>query len=484
MNFINDILDLFIYDMKDKQEKETFGEVEVNVICNELHLPTYEEFKSVIKQINKRDRFSIEIFSDEYSVAYFIEEDDAEEFINNIQESIESGEDFKYNFKLKIIKNIDSSNNISIYLLSEFINYLNNSNLCGILFDLGKLSNNKSLYLRLQNDKFSFHTSTIYFLDEGKRLRDVNIRYVDKYTKINKRDMSCSFLNASEYKFCPEDFYLIKRSDNTVFNSTFDKLCILFSLIYICNISNIKNKNHVKYTLNGYKFIEDNIDFKSIDTDIMLDYYNIYKWVYSEENIEDKIGIARNIISLDIENNKLCSISNNVFNSIKSAHSIYLKENVEKYIEVKNKVTEFLFDMSQKSSELVEGLGKSFKNNIIAFVTYFFTIIIMNCLDSNKLNNIFTKDIVIISFVFLVLSCIYMWFSLKEVYEEKQRFKDLYIRLKISYKDVLNKNDIDNIFQNDKYINEDLQFIDRKIKRYKKSWCICLLIIALGIIVG
>ncbi|PSM00813.1 hypothetical protein C6C12_11450 [Clostridium botulinum] len=77
-----------------------------------------------------------------------------------------------------------------------------------------------------------------------------------------------------------------------------------------------------------------------------------------------------------------------------------------------------------------------------------------------------------------------MWFSLKEVYEEKQRFKDLYIRLKISYKDVLNKNDIDNIFQNDKYINEDLQFIEKKIKRYKKSWCICLLIIALGVIVG
>ncbi|MCW6108077.1 hypothetical protein, partial [Clostridium sporogenes] len=103
---------------------------------------------------------------------------------------------------------------------------------------------------------------------------------------------------------------------------------------------------------------------------------------------------------------------------------------------------------------------------------------------SNKLKNIFTKDIVIISFVFLLLSFIYMLFSLKDANEEKERFKNLYMRLKESYKDILNKDDINNIFQEDKYIVEDLEFVEKKIKRYKKLWCICLLIITLGVVIA
>ncbi|MBY6871693.1 hypothetical protein HYH37_00510 [Clostridium botulinum] len=482
MKIINEIVDNFTdknYNIKKQCENLTKFILIIEI--KKYFIPKFEILKNIISKIPARDMIEITINETNLNCSE-LSEHDYSIFTKNLNIS-NIARNINENSILKVeIYKRQQNNNISIYCIETFSNYLNESNLKGILFNLKKYMNGNYLFLRLQNDNFVAYTNSIYFLKENEDISNENS--YRKYNIIKKRDMTCSFLNASEYNFYPEDFYFIKRSENKIVNNIFDKLCIVFSLIYICNISNIKNENSVSYTLNGYKLIEDQINFEKIDANIVLNYYYIYKWIYSEENIEDKIGIARNIISLDIKENTLCNISNNVFNSIKSAHSIYLKENVEKYIEIKNKATEFLFDMSQKASELVDRLGKSFINNIIAFVTYFFTIIIMNCLDSNKLNNIFTKDIVIISFVFLVLSCIYMWFSLKEVYEEKQRFKDLYIRLKISYKDVLNKNDIDNIFQNDKYINEDLQFIEKKIKRYKKSWCICLLIIALGVIVG
>ena len=108
----------------------------------------------------------------------------------------------------------------------------------------------------------------------------------------------------------------------------------------------------------------------------------------------------------------------------------------------------------------------------------------MNSLSSDRLDNIFTKDIVIISFLFLVLSFLYMLFSLNDVEKEKQRFKELYNRLKTSYEDILNENDINYIFKNDKYIVNDIEFIDEKVGRYKNRWIICLVIISISIIVG
>ncbi|MCW6108704.1 hypothetical protein, partial [Clostridium sporogenes] len=367
MKIINSILNQFVSDYRIIEKYENLDRFTLNIETEKYFTPQFLDIQDIILKIPKRD--SLEIIINEVCLSCSeFNKHDYSDFIKNLQ-IINLTNDIKRKYILKIeIYKKKANNNISVYSIESFINYLNENSLEGVLFNLKKHISDNYLFLRLQNDDFQAYTNSIYFLKEGEKPEDVDFKYKDKI--LDKRNNVCSFLNASEYSFSPEDFYLLNRPQNEIINCIFDRLCIIFSLIYICNISSIKNKNYIHFTLNGYKLIDNIINFKTMDTEIINDYYKIYKWIYGDGNkgnVEDKIGISRNIISLDIKDSDLCSIKKDVFNSIKSAHSIYLKENVEKYIEVKNKVTEFLFDMSQKSSQLVEGLGKSFMNNIVAF---------------------------------------------------------------------------------------------------------------------
>lgn len=52
--------------------------------------------------------------------------------------------------------------------------------------------------------------------------------------------------------------------------------------------------------------------------------------------------------------------------SIQSNYNLYLKENVKAYLELKNKVAEFISDTVSRTGEYATGLLDKFKSNIIA----------------------------------------------------------------------------------------------------------------------
>ena len=68
------------------------------------------------------------------------------------------------------------------------------------------------------------------------------------------------------------------------------------------------------------------------------EFYKIYRWIFQDSNEYDKIELTRHVISIHCKYSDILNIDEKTFLSIKSNYNIYLKENVDKYIELKNLV--------------------------------------------------------------------------------------------------------------------------------------------------
>ena len=99
--------------------------------------------------------------------------------------------------------------------------------------------------------------------------------------------------------------------------------------------------------------------------------YKIYDWIYSGGSSIDKAIIARNIICLHCKYEPLLKLDSKVLLSIQSSYNLYLKDHVIQYLEMKNKVAEFISEILSRTGEYATELLDKFKTNMIAVFGFF-----------------------------------------------------------------------------------------------------------------
>uniref|UniRef100_UPI00402615F1 hypothetical protein n=1 Tax=Lachnospira eligens TaxID=39485 RepID=UPI00402615F1 len=231
--------------------------------------------------------------------------------------------------------------------------------------------------------------------------------------------------------------------------------------------------------INGQRTIEYCYNINNISNNQIL--YKIYNWIYTDGSSIDKAIIARNVISLHCKYVPIAKIDDKVMASIQSNYNLYLKDNVKDYLELKNKVAEFICGIVSKTGEYAIGLLDKFKSNLIAIFGFIFSVILANIVSNQPLDNIFTKDVTILvecvfigSFVYLCTCYCQSHYEIKKVYES-------YEQLKLNYKDILTENDLLEIFGNDEIMNRMKRTINKSRIIYLVIW-IVFLIVALIIV--
>lgn len=474
MDMLNTLIKLFVNNV-DVKFIENFHQYYASTHSRNLIIPPYSDIIRSLEGIPDRDTVEIEVKLDdgvnakinlnkEFDYSYFVQE------LNSLVQLQE--ENSIFSIYLNIYKHVEDKR-VSIYKFDSFVEYLNVLSLKGIIFELSRIKNsNDYIVFDLFDVEDSFNSCSFYFTNEKK----IDVCDCFRSDRLSKRIEICSFFNSSEYDFIAEDFYLINKSKNKDFNRIMDKLTIVFSLISICNISRFENDYTLWCRLDGYKSIVNMLKFNEMNIDEALQYYQIHKWLYTGGNLSDKAGLARNIISIHTENNDLLKLEGNILVSIKSAHEIYLKQNVQQYIEVKNKVIESLDNMSQKASDMVQTFTNTLKQNFLGIITFFVSTIVINALSGENSDVIFSKDISKISYGLLVASLMFLFASVWEINQEIVRFKDKYKRLKKYYCDILDPGDIKQIFHDDEFHNKDVLYISSKKHIYSAVWIVALII--------
>lgn len=484
----SDLISKFVAgDILDEKQSETLDCYEIEILFKCLSIPPVYDIKKLFDVVSSNDNLEIGIMMDDLDPIVLNKKNlnRIDRFIEDLNDGFKSLEDESSEYKLKIVVNKNIVNKtVSLYNFKLFKEFLKNNPIYDIInYFNDKLSRYNTLNIQIYDETFGetnvFFTRTLFF--SSVKTNEWNKEGFLREDFLRKRDSVCNFYNSSDYKLVPDDFFLIKKSPDDDFNLVFENLCFILSVVFMSDYSQI-DRDNLSYKINGYRTVEGKLslsNFKHRNCKVLFD---IYKWVYFEGNLIDKIGIARNIISLNIkqvEDNEL-SINESTLGAIKSNFEIYLKENVDQYIEIKNKVTEFLIEKSLQVSQLVRDFINSFKHNSFVIVTFFTSIVVYNSLSSNK-TQIISDEIAVISYAILLISFIYFICSVIFINIDKKRFQQQYDRLKRMYAEILSEEDLSNIFLESQY-NEDIDYMKQKRNLFAFIWAVEILFLLLAVI--
>lgn len=378
----------------------------------------------------------------------------------------QEGEPIKSTFTITK-RNIAS--NIYIYDLDIFTVTLEKLSVAEAFVIFNRVLSNTSFvnFNVLSLDK-PFNTASIFFTQVGSSA-PTQI-FAERRKRLDSILSASNYTNIEEHNLTPDDFQM------EIENTKHSKLCLLFnhyavavSVFYLFDITSLK-ANELEFKINGYKSIKGKVNVKALPANGTKEYFNIYNWVYCGGNLNDKIGLARNIISLHFEKNGDIALKGHPFQSIQSSYKVYEKQNIKQYIEIRNKISDQLLDFNNRANKVIENFASGFQKSSLALITFYFSAIAIKVLGDGDFLNVFTFDTTVLSIVFLFGSFLYYLVAKWEVKEQRKRFVDSYTNLKERYTDLLEKEDIQRILNNDKEFYADLTFIDGKLKNYSNLW--------------
>jgi len=435
-----------------------------------------DTLEGYLNNIQQNDILNLSIQVEENDAVILTGKNGISDFLSNLVKSFEHYESSELiTFKLQIDKRKNSGVR-NIYHYESFLKFWKEIEIIDLLKVLSPiLSNNKGIYFKyLEENKPVITTKNVVFSSNTSNLKE------QRDLKIIRDN--CHFGNFEEFPFSPDIFNPTSlKIDGNIIQQKLEILTSLFSIISIFDITSIKN-NKLEYKLNGYKSFEGKIDINVTFLECSGTYYDIYDWIYSSDgNTTDKIGLVRNILSIYLDKD-IIHLDKNILISIKSSYKTYLKENVGKYLEIRNKIFDELSWVSQKSSEIVEKYLTNYQRSIFTFLSFFVSVFILRVLKTTEFTNIFSKDATILSFAFLIISIVYLYFSRWNLNKEKDRLKRKYKNIKNRYQDLLIEKDIEKILDNDSEFNYEISFIEMRLKGYTILWIVTLIILLFSVL--
>ncbi len=479
-NIFQNIISLFSsiqINITDIEEK--YSEVNVCVACSDGRIPSTSDFTDVLSMLNKRDSLHISILQNDELVANYdtSKNGNFDTYIKTCSDCLKSN---SFTIILTITKN-NVEQKISVYYLERFLEYLSKLSFNFFLEVINNTFNGKSGIIFEIQGKTSenFSTETIKFVSIDSSTKTDGISF--RAERINKIKNLCHCSIVTKYSFVPEDFHPITESGSSLLNDLFKKVTLLYSSMFLFDIFDVDGLNNISYKLNGYKTINRQVNHSDIHISSFDEYYKIYQWTYDGGNIVDKIGLARNILSLNFEKESF-KLSETTFEAIKSGYKIYQKENIKQYIEIRNKISDQLIELQNKADKIIDSFIGDFKKSLFTVVSFFATVIVIRVVSKGDFSGGFTTEVTFLSIGFLLISAGIMFFARWEISKQIGRYEEFYKQLKERYEDLLDKSDIRRILNNDKDFNSNKKFIEQKRRNYTILWILSLVILLIVVL--
>ena len=423
----------------------------------------------IIQKIPSRDEVRI-FLSLENEDPFIIAKNSTEaEYRAFIEETLEDEMIFT---KIEINKTL-ADGHFSIYRYQKFVEDIVGLSMEDVLktFSMFLDGAGKNIVFELFDSPNIFYTKTMYFLPVGNREIDCNFSRTQRLLAC--RD-NTYFYNQDSYGLLPDDFKIEVGYEGNPFKELFMKLETILAAGFIASNATIQG-GQMKLQIMGQRSVDYVCRLNEITGNQVL--YKIYDWIYSGGSSIDKAIIARNIICLHCKYEPLLNLDEKVLSSIQSNYNLYLKDNVGQYLELKNKVAEFISDIVSRTGEYATELLDKFKANVIAIFGFLFTVVIAGIVSDQPLNNIFTKDITVILELVLVGSVVYLFICYGQSKYQMNKVYESYEKLKKSYDKILTEDDIQECFRGDYLILDMKKTIGKSEKIYLFLWVVFLLVL-------
>lgn len=359
-----------------------------------------------------------------------------------------------------------SDGKFSIYDFAAFTNDLLQRPVIDVLYWFSeRLHEQMSLKFEVFDYDISFSTRTMAF----ESCEDATFKpKIDRSQRLSSCKDTAYFYNMNTFEVIPDDFIIegVIRSGECL-KPLFGKLATILSLAYVATSASISDKV-ISVQISGQRIASYELPVRDIQEDEK--WQNIYTWIFTDGNPTDKALIAHNVISLHCKFEALLNLDGAVFEAIKTNYNLYLRNNVNQYLDMKRDIAKFIQNVvAQVGDYAVAVLGK-FKTNLIAIFGFLFTVVLTKIGGTQKWDEIFTRHTIYLIELFVGGSLVYLVLCFFEIRFKLKKTKQGYIELKKNYEDVLSDAELKEAFNDDKLLHDTEQSAKKGMIGWSIVW--------------
>ncbi|MGW8304699.1 MAG: hypothetical protein ACWGIK_02585 [Achromobacter pulmonis] len=435
-----------------------------------------EEVVHILSTIPSRDRFrlTLEIGGDSKTISAATEFDTLVEHVGAFHDEEEAA-----TLRIEIQKSVERQT-LSVYSLTALGTYLEAAPLSEVLSALVKRHEGRLIFDCLI-DSPGYGTQSLVFV---RKKEDLPIREFSA----EERRRSQSILKANTHTskivggLLPQDFLVASPVGFPSVDKFLARAGAAVSAMCLSNVSQITG-NQIDYQINGYKLLAGSVESaeKLVDEEGSL--VRLAEWACGSEGSSDKLGLARNVITLCTERLEDLLGRQEIWDAVQSNYQIYLKENISTYLEVRNKLAELLSETTHKTHALAESLLDSVRNAILIVLSFVLSVVVINGIKDTSAQAIFSSIYLAIVIALLVLTTVAVFASgadaLSRFSQSAAATSNL---LKRMYVHVIVPAEIEQ--QVEPTIRENRAYLERQICKYQWFWVIFALLVTALFVAG
>ena len=456
--------------------KENLKRLDFSYSITLSKVPSKEQLQALLPDIPERDDWRLRMLSE------------ADEALFDLKRGVIVGD--KYNVNelssyigegVRILYSVEKNNRdnvLSVYDYELFVNYLKTLHVSEFIGAI-KSELKDSLFFEVETGPCNyFSTQSIALIKKGdaipslKRVEHVNGRY-------DQCGRYCQWTSKLP-ALLPEDLYEAGNRTGGELSTIFSQICLLLSACYVADFSSV-DKTQLKIRISGFKTLVSEFDKVKVcdlafDEKSVEQWFAIYDWCYTGGYTSDRLTIARNIISLNCPNFEKLELNKSTLGAVKSNFRIFEQDNVRQYIKVRKDVSSDLLTLQDKINSIVEGFTGDFRKSVVGLGTFFLTLVVVRVVAGGHWYEPFCNQIVMLSFLFLVLSAVVLVYSRKTLDKKEQLYAKHYGQLRERYDKLLSKEEADKIFEDGdpNKLGTHSNYIKWQKNRYTCIWALTL----------
>lgn len=430
-------------------------------------LPSIESICSLCKLVPARDSLTLIFKNDSEDIVYVTNQQTQKPDFSSLILGLSPQDNI--DIKIQIDKSV-SDGKFSIYHFDSFSEDLIQRPILEILnWFSEQLRGEKSIKFEVYDYDISFSTRTMAF--ESCENATFNPK-IDRNQRLNACRDTAYFYNMNTFEIIPDDFIIegVMRSGDCL-GPLFGKLATILSLAYVATSASINDKM-INIQISGQRIVSCELPVDNIQEDEK--WQNIYMWIYTDGNPTDKALIAHNVISLHCKFASLLNLDSAVFEAIKTNYNLYLRNNVNQYLDMKRDIAKFIQNVVTQVGDYAVAILEKFKTNLIAIFGFLFTVVLTKIGGTQKWNEIFTRHTIYLIEIFVCGSLVYMVLCFFEIRFKLKKTKQGYLQLKKNYKDILSEAELKEAFNDDKLLHDTEQSTKRGMIGWSIAWGLLL----------
>ncbi|WCM64907.1 hypothetical protein K0819_12785 [Vibrio parahaemolyticus] len=333
--------------------------------------------------------------------------------------------------KVKLEFKCEKKNDRSLRVISpsEFINSISELNLDSQL----------KFWLETLREKYD----SIIIDGENVSIDGYRENLISTFVKRHRKD-SIPNLVGVRMNVCFFDF-LIENLEK--FSDFFYHLLEMRTILCLCLISRKCDFENRCFDFEGGHQIDLNNNDCKFSIERGESVYKVFQWVYNDEKLSARIGVINQVISQSRD--AIQVFDSNLIKILDSIYQIYIKEDFEQYIEVRNRTSDATLDLCNRINEAVSNSRSTIKQSVFIILSYFFSIIVFTAIDKGKVENILTLELTVLSTLFVFSAFLSIWFSQNEMNKNIEIYSCQLDELKVRNKIFLSENEIKDFFSSE-----------------------------------